>query len=253
MGAAHGRSRIERRVGPWTTRFGARQIPRPLAHERGNNFTPGRFLRSNHRRELLSRLSGRWERIVPRAQKCPIGKIFLELFPGEQAVVVGVEHLHVSRALDEHVDDGAPAGTHVFLDRPEQIESSLSTEKHEQANGDDRIVRALDAPILKIRLNGVDRKPFPPCICIDALDRGRARFNRKNTVASSSRLQAEVAEPRAEIEDFAFEMLDCKSFERIERILALLHLPLELSLKEFHGLPTSHVGQGKPPAIQDDL
>ncbi len=204
--------------------------------------------RSDHREELLSRLAGSGKCVIARAQNGPRGKIFLEFFSGKQVVIIGVKHSHISRTLDKHVDYGVPAGANVLLDRLEQIESSLATEKHKQANGHDRIVRAVDAPIFKVHLNRLDRKAFPPRICVDALDPRGARFDRKNMVAPSSRFQAEVAQPRAEIKDLAFEMLDCKDFKRIERVVVVLHLSSELSFKELYGLSVSH--NESLPAIQ---
>lgn len=104
----------------------------------------------------------------------------------KEVVVGGVEHPHIGRALDEHVDNRVATGADVFLYSPEKGESSLATEKHEKTNRDDRMVGPVDAPVFKICLDGLDRKPFQARVSVDARDRSGTCIHCNDTVAPSS-------------------------------------------------------------------
>ena len=74
-------------------------------------------------------------------------------------------------------------------------------EKHEQPDSDDRVVRSLNGPFIDVRLDRLYRKsPSRRRIPVDAGDGSWTGIYCHDAMASASRLQAQVAKPRAKIE-----------------------------------------------------
>ena len=166
------------------------------------------------------------ERIVPRrvAVRQRVAR--------EQTVGVRVEHLHVGRSLDQHVDDHRAARSQVRFESRQGALRHGTVEEHQQPDGDDRVVVLAETVLAKIRDAGGDRQPSFRRDAAQALDRDLARIERRHRATGARRRQRQLPQAAAIVEHLPAQVRQRGLLERIEPGVGLVDLPLELAVEE---------------------
>ena len=104
--------------------------------------------------------------------------------------------------------------------------------KHQQADSDNGVKPAVDFPVFDIFLNSV----YLPGICVNTGDGRRAGFHGQYAVTAPAGLEAEIAKPGTQVEDFTFKIFKRQFFERVQCEFVVPDLLLELGFEEPDGM-----------------